>query len=283
MKYPFALFFFYIIVLLSTCSSGNKPTKVAATKSLFPKGETIDTMINVGSHDLHFRITGGEGLPILFESGGGNDASAWEHLLEPLYDSLGATLITYDRAGFGTSGIDTNRINLLTEVADLHAALAMLGFGEEVMLVAHSLGGSYAMIYAAHYPENVKASVFIDITLPCFFNEQRTEEAIAEMAAYGIENIKAEKPGFYYIFTNYAHTNQVVRETAYPASIPTTIIAAGIPPKALEEDNLAWKACQEEFGNLPRHRFVLAENTSHNVHQDNPALVIEEIIKAYPK
>lgn len=282
MKYTSLFLFCCMLLLFSACSSDTKPSMEMQTSAV-PVGETLDTMISVGTHDLHFKITGGEGIPVLFESGGGNDASAWEHLLQPLYDSLGATLITYDRAGFGTSGIDTNRINLLTEVEDLQIALAKLGYGKEVVLVAHSLGGSYAMTYAAHHPEKVKAAVFVDIALPCFLNEQRTEEAIAKMASYGIENIRAQTPGFYYIFTNYAHTNQVVRETAYPSGIPTTVIAADTPPNALEEDNLAWKACQEAFGSLLGHRYVLAENASHNVHQDDPDLVIREIISAYPE
>jgi len=35
----------------------------------------IDTLINVGTYKLHFKILEGKEAPILFESGGGLDAS----------------------------------------------------------------------------------------------------------------------------------------------------------------------------------------------------------------
>lgn len=68
---------------------------------LFP--QNLDTLISVGKHKLHFNIWQGEGIPILFESGGGNDASIWNPFLGPLHEITGATLITYDRPGYGQS------------------------------------------------------------------------------------------------------------------------------------------------------------------------------------
>lgn len=35
--------------------------------------QTGDTLIDVGTHRLHFHIIKGKGLPIVFESGGGDD------------------------------------------------------------------------------------------------------------------------------------------------------------------------------------------------------------------
>ncbi|WP_286849375.1 hypothetical protein [Sphingobacterium sp. UBA7253] len=39
------------------------------------KAQLRDTMINVGNHSLHFTLMEGKGIPIVFESGAGNDGS----------------------------------------------------------------------------------------------------------------------------------------------------------------------------------------------------------------
>ena len=51
--------------------------------------QNLDTLISVGKQKLHFNIQKGEGIPILFESGGGNDGSIWNPLLEPLHEITG--------------------------------------------------------------------------------------------------------------------------------------------------------------------------------------------------
>ncbi len=92
------------------------------------QSQTIDTLVNVGNHQLHFKIIKGTGMPILFESGNGDDGTVWEKLLKPLYDSTGATLITYDRAGLGLSEIGTLNISFKKEIKDLEGGLNKLGY-----------------------------------------------------------------------------------------------------------------------------------------------------------
>lgn len=65
------------------------------------QSQTIDTLVDVGNHKLHFNIIKGTGIPILFEAGGGSDGTVWNSILKPIAEITGATLITYDREGFG--------------------------------------------------------------------------------------------------------------------------------------------------------------------------------------
>lgn len=97
----------------------------------FGQAQSIDTLVDVSGHKLHFNIVKGKGVPILFESGNGSDASDWKELLKPIHDSTGATLITYDRAGLGLSGIDTTKMDLLNEVKALETALKKLGYSKK--------------------------------------------------------------------------------------------------------------------------------------------------------
>lgn len=72
------------------------------------QAQEIDTLVDVGGYKLHFHVIKGIGTPVIFESGGGDDGNVWQPLVADLHQKLNAPLITYDRAGFGKSGIDTS-------------------------------------------------------------------------------------------------------------------------------------------------------------------------------
>ena len=139
-------------------------TKALTTSLLFvlialhpiqANSQTIDTLLDVGDYKLHFNIYKNSGIPILFESGGGYDGTVWNDVVRRLHDSINATLITYDRAGMGKSGIDTNNINILSEVKGLETALKKLGYTKDIFLVAHSFGGAYATLFSARNKDQV--------------------------------------------------------------------------------------------------------------------------------
>jgi pimeloyl-ACP methyl ester carboxylesterase len=108
--------------------------------------QPVDTLIDVGGYRLHFRIIKGSGMPILFEGGAGADVSIWDIILKPIADITHATLITYDRAGFGKSELDTSNHDLakhgiLQGIQGLETGLKKLGYDKNIMLVGHSYGG----------------------------------------------------------------------------------------------------------------------------------------------
>lgn len=87
-----------LFIILLSCTKG--------------QSQTIDTLISIGKHKLHFEIMKGNNTPIIFEAGNGSDGSVWKPILQSIYKATGATLITYDRAGLGQSEIDTTKINM---------------------------------------------------------------------------------------------------------------------------------------------------------------------------
>lgn len=247
--------------------------------SNFGYSQVIDTLVNVGGHRLHFNITKGRGIPILFESGGGDDGTVWDNLRQTLKDSIGTTLITYDRAGMGKSEIDTTKISILNEVKDLEIALKKLGYTKKIILVSHSLGGSYSILFSSRNKKIVKACVFIDINLPWFMTMQKSKD-IKKSYKSALPTLRRERIGIYYLLSNFEKTNALMRKTKFPSQIPATIISSDIPPyKGL--DSINWKACQKSYGNLPNHTFVLAKSSGHYVFKDDLELVIREILKIY--
>lgn len=114
-----------------------------------------------------------EGLPdgpiIVFENGSGMTSSSWDKVTRKLHDD--ATVITYDRAGYGWSGAAKAKRTPDNIVNELNELLIRLDVDRPVILVGHSLGGMYARLFAEKYPERVEQLVLIDAR-PETFSQQ---------------------------------------------------------------------------------------------------------------
>jgi pimeloyl-ACP methyl ester carboxylesterase len=242
--------------------------------------QTLDTLVDVGGYKLHFHIVKGKGTPILFDAGGGDDASAWDDFLPGVSKTTGATLITYDRAGFGKSTFDTTRHGLLNGIKGLEAGLHKLGYDKEIVLVAHSQGAFYATVYANRHPDRVKTAVLIDGSTSCWFeprliNIQRQND---------IDKIKfkSSKPGTYYQLADLSDNVNFLSNSPFPVSIPVIDFVSGNPPFDKAEDTEDWRRCHREFVQASNNRTAItAYDCGHYIFLDNPALVVNGIIKAY--
>jgi pimeloyl-ACP methyl ester carboxylesterase len=249
--------------------------------ALIARSQDIDTLVDVDGYKLHFHIIKGKGIPILFESGGGDDGSTWNRLLPYISDTLGTTLITYDRAGFGKSELDTNHMGILNEIKRLETGLSRLGYGNEIMLVAHSLGGFYATFYAARHPKAVKAAVLVDTNTPCFFTDAYVTATELDVKPR-LEKLRQENPGAYYIYTNLRKNAELMRQNPFPLNIPVTDIVAEKTPFEGTPDAKRWKRCHQQFvASSPKREGVMAYGSGHYVHREKPDLVVDAIVKEY--
>jgi alpha/beta hydrolase fold len=243
--------------------------------------QTTDTKVDVGGNHLNFHVIKGRGMPILFEAGGGDDSTVWRDILPPLADITHATLIAYDRPGFGKSGLDPNRHGIVNGVDDLDKGLKALGYDGNVMLVAHSLGGFYAELYAAKHPDRVKSIVLIDATESCFLTREQldiNEKTYKDQMA----GFKTNRPGVYYLLSDYRSMADVMQKTAFPSSVPVIDIVSDHPPFPSEAERQHWKNCHQQFASSATNREgILASGTGHYIFHDNPVLVINAIVKAY--
>ncbi|MBC3789010.1 alpha/beta fold hydrolase [Spirosoma utsteinense] len=137
--------------------------------SVSVNAQPLDTIVDAGPYQLHFRILKGNKPPILFESGGGQDASQWDSIATAIHQRLQATVITYDRAGFGQSSFDTAGYTILQEIKSLESALHQFGYSNSnLLLVGHSLGAFYNRVYAARHPAQVKGIILVDPRVPSY-------------------------------------------------------------------------------------------------------------------
>lgn len=238
--------------------------------------QAIDTLINVSTHSLHFNIIKGKGIPIIFESGGGNDGTVWNEIMNSLSQQTGAPLISYDRAGFGQSDIDTVNISMTSEVEDLELALNKLGYNDSYSFVAHSLGGNYVMKFTANNEDKVKGAVFIDVVSPYFMTAERAAYT-KNLFADNLQNIKEESIGFYHLVRNYENISEVMRSVSKNINIPLTVIGSGISPFEGKTRRNFINALKKFAMEKDNRKYILAKKAEHYVFYDDPLLVINEV------
>ncbi|HET6361065.1 MAG TPA: alpha/beta fold hydrolase, partial [Gemmatimonadota bacterium] len=122
-----------------------------------------DTLVDTGDYRIHVEVIRGE-RPVAFvlESGGGAELSTWEAVPESIAARTGATVVTYDRAGFGGSDLGPEDLAPDEQVQDLREALNALGIPRPRVLVGHSYGGLMAMRHAARHPDEVAGVILVD-------------------------------------------------------------------------------------------------------------------------
>jgi len=242
--------------------------------------QTVDTLINVGKYKLHFHIINGIGTPIIFESGAGNDGAIWKDLLPLLKKCTTAPLITYDRAGFGKSGIDSTNLNITSEVRTLNNALKKLGYSDTYFLVAHSLGGNYAMKFISDNRKKVLGAVFIDIVSPYFMTKERAKYT-KDLFADSLEAIKKESIGFYHLVLNYENTSEVMRQVSTDINTPLTIIGSDRTPFEGTDRTDFIQSLKKFAEDKDNRKYVFAKNCGHYIFLDSPSFVINKVVSQY--
>lgn len=243
-----------------------------------------DILVDLGTHQLHMRVKRGTGIPIVFEAGGGNDGSVWTDLADTLYQVLGTTIITYDRAGYGKSGVNPNlteaeKGSILQTAKDLEAALNKLEIGSELIFVAHSYGGFSAAMFSDRNPDWVKGIVLIDANLKCFFDEEIRNKFKEMGTESALNNLKEQSLGWYYEALAFDSSIELVHQAAFPSGVPVFDLVAETPNQLADPQEMEkWKACHEQASQQrPDWERFVAPNCGHYIFYDDPGFVIEKI------
>lgn len=242
-----------------------------------------DTTLNVGNHDLHFKILKGNSTIILFEAGGLDDSRTWGDLLLTIYDRTGATLIGYDRAGFGNSSRDSIHSDISFEISGLETGLKKLGFGNsKFIVVCHSLGGLYSTLFISRNKIKTISAVYIDASISCFYNESIAKRLWIDPITPNLEKIRKENVGVWYIYTDIQKNIKILEKVKFPTNVSLYDIISDKATWEKANDNQRWEKCHREFCAAAKNRkFLIAKGCGHYVYKDNPRLIINEIVNAY--
>lgn len=230
----------------------------------------------------------GEGMPaIVLESGCGGTSTDWAAIQRVL--SRETTVLAYDRAWSGDSEPSSRERLASTMAGELHALLEAAALDPPFILVGLSLGALITREYARRYRDEVCAMLLIepaheDLELEMPPDYWRHEQAQLDAAAAAN---RQGKPGFAAELESLAATTREMREEADHdlGDLPLTVITAkmkwGDVPTEIDREAVdrAWVALHERTARLSSTgRRVEAPRSGHNVHVDDPELVIRETL-----
>ncbi|PRA83496.1 alpha/beta fold hydrolase [Microbacterium sp. MYb66] len=150
-----------IAVGLTTTTVGNAVATAVEQDRIEPYGQKV----TVDGQEMNVLITGAGTEDVVLLPGFGTASPVLD--FEPLVADLAKDhrVIVVEPFGYGLSdGTDRARTtdNIVTET---HAALRELGF-DDYVLMGHSIAGIYGIQFATRYPDEVRAFVGIDSSVP---------------------------------------------------------------------------------------------------------------------
>jgi len=229
-------------------------------------------MISLGDRRLSMDCDGKEdSATVVLMAGGGRTAKDWARVQPEV--SKFARVCSYDRAGFGESDMAASKMQSVDEVVnDLNRLLEASHEKRPFILVGHSVAGIYARSFVTKFPREVAGLVFVDSAheeqaLRFHELDPNWQTLDEESAQWGL----FVKPG---------------QRLEWRTELPLIVLGHGRPiqgPKKVTEATAVgreriWRELQEDLTKRSTHgQFRVAEQSEHNIHLDQPELVIQAI------
>ncbi|HEX2222520.1 MAG TPA: alpha/beta fold hydrolase [Candidatus Limnocylindria bacterium] len=268
------------VLTLGACTTAPAPP---GTGSPSVAVEPLRAEFEVRGHDVWVECEGSGQPVILLEAGFGGSNDVWAPIVRPLSDAT--RVCAYDRVGTGSADRPTEERTLQDVVDDLDALLRAAEIPRPVVLVGHSFGGLTGAVFTAQHPDDVAALVMIDAGHPDAFDRIRAVLPARERELFD-RDIRRPNPER----IDPERTADDARPwlDRFPA-VPLTVIGAARPwtadcapstPETCAAVDAVNLELQRDYAALtPDARFVEAD-TGHFVWQDDPDLVIDEILGA---
>lgn len=135
---------------------------------------SIGKLVDVDGHKMHVYMKGEGKNTIVLLPGLGTTAPTLD--FEPLVGELSEDnkVVIVEPFGYGWSDMTNKERTVENIVEEIRTALQKANIEGPFILMPHSVSGIYSMYYANKYPDEVKAVIGIDATLPKaieYFNE----------------------------------------------------------------------------------------------------------------
>jgi pimeloyl-ACP methyl ester carboxylesterase len=231
--------------------------------------------VDAGGHSLHMLVEGQGSPTVILESGIGQGADAWSKVL-PEVARLTRT-VAYDRAGLGESEPGPKPRTAQQIAVELRTALKNAYVSPPYVLVGHSGSGFNIRVFASMYPREVVGMLFIDPIqegLDDWLKSNRPEawKEMQEQIARSAEGVRDEAAA------SEASMKQV-QAARRLKGVPVILLTGGRTgdfrtPELLQ----AWQSLHKEWlKQVPSGKHILAEKSGHDIHQEEPELVINAI------
>ena len=265
-------------------------------------------LVEVNGRNMHINCVGNKSPTIILDSGTGGFSLEWKDIQHSL--SQYVRVCAYDRAGYGWSDMGPLPRTTKRITHELHTLLQNAGIHGPYIIVGHSFGGFTAQYFARNFDSEIAGIVLIDSSheeqvyrLPengknvvrrslhqdrstmvtkSVLHEHfpREEAAVAQqlMSRWSALLTWREE------MANYALSSRELRDIHYGPilEIPIVVITRGkrVWPDTPYGDamEMAWTELQDELSYLSDHStHIIAENSGHSIHLDEPKLVVDAI------
>jgi pimeloyl-ACP methyl ester carboxylesterase len=282
-----------LVLLLVAGSIYESSSEAADAKAYPPPGQMVD----VGGYRLHINCTGSGSPTVVIDAGLGEWSTMWA-LVQP--DVAKTTRVcTYDRAGLGWSEAGPLPRDAAQMATELNALLQNADIPGPYVMVAHSLGGLPAQVFAHDHPSEVAGVVLIDSMFPgqtIYFSPPKVLSVLPTVARFGIVRLLAGPlhlvdavPGSeaaqYSLSVGPKFVQAYLGEAqAIPTSLaeagavtslgdlPLIVLSRGLDPAA------EWQAGQLKLVGLSSNsQHLIAEKSGHNIELSQPEAAVAAI------
>jgi pimeloyl-ACP methyl ester carboxylesterase len=238
----------------------------------------LDTLVDVGGYRMHMVVyRGARPLTIVMESGGGAPIAGWSGMEAKLAGRTGATVVAYDRAGFGGSGMGPADLTPRQQVRQLHEALERLGTAPDRIVVAHSYGGLLALLHAHLYPERVRGLVLVDPMNARFV--QATGDFVQSTVLHIERPVSARDTAIARMVRTFDELARDPAASDAGLELPIVVVTAGQPWWKKVDIDRAWRDSHQAIAKAgPHRRLVVADGSDHDIPEKNPEAIVQAVL-----
>lgn len=222
---------------------------------------------DVDGHRVAYRVIGSSRPVVVMVSGLGDGMSSFEGVAPELAKQ--ATVIVYDRAGYGGSAMTSGPRDAAAAERELAGLLAQSGVRGPYVLLGHSLGGMFAEYYAAKHPDQI-AGLILEETRPAGFT-RACEAAQAPMCAPTVAMMRFAPQGAQAETAALADTASEVAGARRLAGKPVLVLSRFAAPNPKPFDALWAQAQAVLAAGYPGSSHLTAPAGGHYVHRDQKA------------
>ena len=270
------------LLVLASCHAAAPPTVVETGAR---RRAPLAGPVSIGERSLFLECSGSGAPPVILAAGGGADGRVWHGVLPSLRRFT--TSCTYDRAGTGRSSPAPRPHTMQQMIDELDALLKRVQIEPEYVLVGHSLGGLLVRLYTSQHPNDVSGLVLLDPT-----SEEQAARMWSrlppEVMAQFRQGLSQGPDGLDYesFLAGMAQLQSAERSLRDRPLIVLTALGSqtaepGVPADVGERMAKEWLAMHVEVSRLSSNSAHLVLDTSHDICNDAPAVVvaaIEEVV-----
>ncbi|MCR3956267.1 MAG: alpha/beta hydrolase [Gudongella sp.] len=152
-----------LIIILMIVAIINHSIKMNRERIAFPPpGE----MVQIGGKTIHVYVEGDGETTLVFLAGHGTSCPTLD--FKPLWGRLvdQHRIVVVEKSGYGWSQVSESPRDLETILEETRKALEITGVKGPFVLVPHSMSGLEAIYWAQKYPDEVKAIIGLDPSVP---------------------------------------------------------------------------------------------------------------------